>query len=127
MRERERRDKSSGEARTEVGIPYVLEALAPITITTFCTRLGVITLLITARGGPLTAHDSDLFPAHPVERRATDVERPDIVGRLQTVPAAEYLDLVLVRHRRMRASRRKNLSCRESRPQPSMSKTNTLL
>jgi hypothetical protein len=87
MRERERRDKSSGEARTEVGIPYVLEALAPITITTFCTRLGVITLLITARGGPLTAHDSDLFPAHPVERRATDVERPDIVGRLQTVPA----------------------------------------
>ena len=66
------------------------------------------------------AHNGDLFPAHPVDRRGTDVERPDIVEHLQAVPvAAGYPDLVLVQHRCMRALRRRNLSCREGRPRPS--------
>jgi hypothetical protein len=50
-----------------------------------------------ARGGPLEARYGDLFPAHPVER-------PNIVERLQAIPAAEYLDLVLVQNRCVRVA-----------------------
>jgi hypothetical protein len=118
-----RQAKSPGASRTEVETPYVLEALAPVASTdNNHDVLHQIGGVITARGGPLTAHNGDLFPAHPVERRATDVKRPDVVERLQAVPAAEYPDLVLVQHRCMRASRRRNISRREGRPRPSASR-----
>jgi len=72
----------------------VSRALAPVTYTdNHHDVLQEIDGVITARGGPLTARNGDLFPAHPVERRATDVDRPDIVERLQAVPAADYHDL----------------------------------
>jgi hypothetical protein len=80
-------------------------------------RAGQQRSVITARGGPLMTHNSELFPAHPVEQRATDVKRPGIVERLQG------------RSRRRRriprscsgtaplyARARRNLPCRQARP-----------
>ena len=100
-------------SRTEVEIPYVLEALAPVASTDNHDVLHKIGGVTAARGGPLTARSGDLFPAHPVER-------PDIVERLQSVPATEYPDLVLVQHRCVRASsQRRNLPRHEGRPRPS--------
>ena len=51
--------------------------------------------MVAARGWSLAPCDRDLLPLHPVERSA-DIERPDVVQCLQTIPATEYPDLVLV-------------------------------
>ena len=76
--------------------------------------------VIAVREGPLAAHNGHLFSTHLVEQRATNLEHPDIVERLQAVPSVEYPDLVLVRHSGVRASRRRNLLPRgECQPQPS--------
>ena len=65
--------------------------------------------VITVYGGPPAARNRDLFSANRVERRATELQRPDIVEHLQAVPSVEYPDLDLVQHNGMRASRRRNL------------------
>jgi hypothetical protein len=111
--------RAPGTSRTEVETPYVLEALSSIaTADDDHDVLHEIGGVITARGGPLTTRDRDLVPAHPVERRAAHVERPDIVERLQAIAPAENPDLALVQNGRVRASRRGNIRRRERRARP---------
>ena len=73
--------------------------------------------MISARRGPLAPRYRDLVPTHPIERTA-DVERPDVVQRLQPVSAAKHPDFVLVEHRGVRAARRGNVRARERRARP---------
>ena len=65
--------------------------------------------MITVRGGPLAACNGDLFSEHLVEQRATDLECPDIVERLQATLPVKYPDLFLVQHSGVRVSRWRNL------------------
>ena len=112
------RGREDGSARTEVETPNVLEALAAVAASDddhdVLHQIGGV---VAARGRPLASRDGDLLPAHPVEG-AADVERPDVVQRLQPVPAAENPDLVLVQHRRVRAPRRRHVPARERRARP---------
>ena len=61
----------------------------------------------------------DLLSTHPIERTA-NVERPDIVQRLQPVSASEYPDLVLTEHSGVGVARRE-ASAREHRSPPAAS------
>jgi len=73
--------------------------------------------MISARRGPLAPQNRDLLPTQPIERTA-DVERPDVVQRLQPVSAAEHPDFVLVEDGGVRAARRGNVRGRERRARP---------
>ena len=85
------------------------------TITKFCTKLAVRY----PRGKHrLCPRYGDLPPTRPIERTA-NVERPDLIQRLQPVSAAEYPDFVLVEHRGVCARRqRRNVCSRERQARP---------
>jgi len=51
--------------------------------------------MVSALRRPFAPIDGDLFPPHSIER-AADIERPDVVQRLQPISAAEHPDFVLV-------------------------------
>jgi len=76
--------------------------------------------MISARRGSLAPRYHDLLPTQPIERTA-DVERPDVVQRLQPVSATENPDFVLVEHRGVRAARRGNVRGHEGRMRPAAS------
>ena len=73
--------------------------------------------MVSTRRGSLAPQNRDLLPMHPIERTA-DVERPDVVQRLQPVSAAEHPDFVLVEDGGVRAARRGNVHGRECWARP---------
>ena len=61
-----------------------------MTIITFCTRLAVWYPRGEGRFAPRERH---LLPLHPIQR-AADVQRPDVVQRLQLVSITEHPEFV---------------------------------
>jgi len=95
-----------------------VEVLAPIaTSNDDHVILHQIGRMVSARRGLLAPQNRDLLPTHPIERTA-DVERPDVVQRLQPVSAAKHPDFVLVEDSGVRAARRGNVRGREHQARP---------
>lgn len=91
--EQRARERNAPRLRQHVSWKHSRSSLPPITISHDVLQ-DIIDGVITAQEGPLTTRNGDLFSAHPVERRATGVERPDIVEHPQAVPATDYHDFV---------------------------------